>query len=369
MSKTNLYVDIHLLQDLPPANLNRDDTGSPKSARYGGVDRLRVSSQAWKRATRLNFADNIDVDSLGYRTRRVQDTLSDALVAAGVAEANVAFITAELLKPLKITASKKRGEESSYLLFLSRPQVARLAADVAAKPEIWDDAEALGKIDVPAYLGKGHSLDVALFGRMVAVLSQIKVDAAAQVSHALATHAAPTQFDYFTAVDDAQGTDETGAGMIGTVEFNSATLYRYATVNVPELISNMDDKDAAVAGLEQFIRSFALSMPSGKQNTFAAHSRPGLVWLVVRSDQPVNYMSAFERPVTADRDGYFAQSMNRLAEFVVSENGRWGDHPVAIAATYTDGASAATEAFGASLSFDEAIGATLSAVREALADE
>ncbi|MHB1008144.1 MAG: type I-E CRISPR-associated protein Cas7/Cse4/CasC [Propionibacteriaceae bacterium] len=367
---TNLYVDVHILQDVPPANLNRDDTGSPKSARYGGVDRLRVSSQAWKRATRLDFQRHMPNEQLGIRTRRVQETVAQALTAGGIPTEQATPLAERLLSQINITARQGKSAESSYLLFFSRPQLQRLAAEVLENEPLWQDPDALkDAINVRNILGHGHSLDVALFGRMVADLAEINVDAAAQVSHALGTHAAPTQFDYFTAVDDAQGDDEAGAGMIGTVEFNSATLYRYATLNLPELISNMQSKAAAVAGVAQFLRSFTLSMPSGKQNTFAARTRPGLVWFVVRTDQPVNYVSAFERPVHADAHGYFAASVDRLAEFVAQEAGRWGDVPLAQAASYTPSAAILEQAFGPSAPFETAVETVRQALEGALANE
>lgn len=370
MHHHNLYVDVHLLQDVPPSNLNRDDSGSPKSARYGGVDRLRVSSQAWKRATRLDFMRHLDPAQLGLRTRRVQDTVIDALITQGFEREQAVELAGTLLGQIGITASTKKAAETSYLLFLSRPQVEKLARDVRADVSLWNDPDALkSAIDVKGYLGSGHSLDVALFGRMVADLAGLNVDASAQVSHAIATHAAQNQSDYFTAVDDAQQDDETGAGMIGTVEFNSATLYRYATVSVPELVSNMDDEAAALAGLEQFVRSFALSMPSGKQNTFAAHSRPGFVWLVVRDDQPVNYVSAFEKPVEARQGGYFAGSVQALTDFVRDEAARWGDRPLAQVASYVGGGEGTAAVFGDSVAFDDAVATVRDVVVKALAHD
>lgn len=351
---SNLYVDVHILQDIPPANLNRDDSGSPKTARYGGVDRLRVSSQAWKRATRKHFASEMEPTTLGFRTRRVTETVVNTLIERGVsADASLA-IANQLLTQIKITASKKKENESSYLLFLSLPQLQELADQVFEQPELWDSPVELGKtINVARTLGEGHSLDVALFGRMVADLSEINVDAACQVSHVLGTHAAPTQFDYFTAVDDAQGASEAGAGMIGTVEFNASTVYRYATVNVPALISNMSDQEQAVLGVRQFLRSFVLSMPTGKQNTFAAHTRPGLVWVTIRTDQPVNYVSAFEKPVQADGQGYLGGSVQALAHFVAEQTKRWGDDPRLSIATYDADFDVLEDVFGGSVSFEE----------------
>ncbi|OYN89423.1 type I-E CRISPR-associated protein Cas7/Cse4/CasC [Parenemella sanctibonifatiensis] len=359
----NLYVNLHVLQDVPPSNLNRDDSGSPKSARYGGVERLRVSSQAWKRAIRLDFLADIDRQSLGVRTRRVNETIREALNESGVPADVAASLTVEILAQIGIKAGKK-DDETAYLLFFSRPQVVELVEATHRRPDLWEDPKALAEaIRVREALGHGHSLDVALFGRMVADLPAINVDAAVQVSHALATHAAPTQFDYFTAVDDAQESDETGAGMIGTVEFNSATLYRYAALSVPALIDNMGESEPAVAGVEQFVRSFVRSMPTGKQNTFAAHTRPGLVLIEVRDDRPVNYMSAFEEPVLADGRGYLAQSVARLNEFVGTESDRWGDQPL----LRINSAAAGLEvgALGSTGTMDELLKAVRAAVDEA----
>lgn len=359
----NLYIDVHVLQDVPPANLNRDDTGSPKSARYGGVDRLRVSSQAWKRATRLDFGRHMPKSALGQRTRRVRESIIHSLTDGGVPAEVAEAYTAKALVELKLKANAKKEEENSYLLFFSLPQLAEMTAQVKAREDLWGSIDDLySAVNLKEILGRGHSLDVALFGRMVADLPDLNVDAACQVSHALGTHAAPTQFDYFTAVDDAQTGAETGAGMIGSVEFNSATLYRYATVNFPELASNLGGEGDPVAGLQQFLRSFTLSLPTGKQNTFAAHTRPGLVWFVVRGDRPVNYMSAFEKPVVAGREGYLASSIERLASFVADEKTRWGDTPLASAATYVAGIDGATAAFGDPVPFDAALAVVTEAV-------
>lgn len=371
MSKKNLYVDVHVLQDVPPANLNRDDTGSPKSARYGGVERLRVSSQAWKRATRLDFQKHMPLGDLGMRTRRVSETVIRALEDGGIPSDVAGEIAVRLLEPLKLTAAKPKKEtpssDAAYLFFFSRRQLATLAERVKKHEELWASPEELPKvINVPEILGTRHSLDVALFGRMVADLASLNVDAAVQVSHALATHASPTQFDYFTAVDDAQNDAETGAGMIGTVEFGSATLYRYATVSVPQLIGNMADEAAAVAGVGQFLRSFITSMPSGKQNTFAAHTRPGLVLINIRRDQPVSYMSAFEAPVVAGDQGYLTKSLKTLNDFVASEEARWGDAPLLRLASYTGPEEMA--AFGPSVPVEDLLANVTDAVAGAVRD-
>lgn len=350
------YIDIHILQDLPPSNINRDDNGTPKQAVYGGATRLRVSSQSWKRATRKQFADRLEPGQQGVRTRRLAGLLTHDLEGRGVAtERAVAAVNASL-GALSIKAGKKE-DESSYLLFCSRGQVSDLAESLVSALEEQDDAAVAGKsVDAREMLGSGHSLDVALFGRMVADVTDLNVDAATQVAHAISTHAAPTQFDYFTAVDDLQEKGEPGAGMIGTVEYGSATMYRFATVGLHQLADNLADEGAAVDGVIEFIRAFSTSMPTGHQNSFAARTRPSLVAVVVRGDQPVSLVSAFETPVRARDGGMMAASQEAIAQLFTAETERWGDRPTLVVASYQAGEQARTAleaAFGPSVGFEE----------------
>lgn len=351
---TPIYVDLHIVQDLPPSNINRDDNGTPKQAVYGGVPRLRVSSQSWKRAARKAMAATQALADQGVRTRRLHSLIATGLVESGVEEETAQAATAAALAQLKISPGKK-GDQTAYLLFCRRGQlddiVSALTSALAEEP---DPTKAAATVDALGILGSGHSLDVALFGRMVADVTALNVDAATQVAHAISTHAAPTQFDYFTAVDDLQEKDEAGAGMIGTVEFNSATVYRFATVALHQLEENLADRRAAVEGVLSFVRAFATAMPSGHQNTFAARTRPALVAVVVREDQPVNLVSAFEEPVQGP--GMLASSLVRLATEHREESVRWGDSPVLTAASYaaTTGAGEELEsAFGPSLPFED----------------
>ena len=358
----HLYVDLHILQDIPPSNINRDDNGTPKQAIYGGANRLRVSSQAWKRATRLAFRDSIDKSQLGVRTRQFVKLLSEELQAKGIDRVVADKVAVGTSTALGITVGKKETN-LAYLLFFSRPQVDEIVRrildriDVLAQLDGEKLVEEARAIDVKEILGEGHSLDVALFGRMVADIADLNIDAAVQVAHALSTHAVQTDFDYFTAVDDVQEASESGAGMISTVEFNSATLYRYATVGVHQLLSNLADLDATADGVVEFIKSFVLSMPAGHQTSFAPHTRPGFVGVVIREDQPVNLVSAFEKPISSN-SGTFDPSMVRLSEFVSEEAARWGDLPLAKEATYraplqgSDNDRVA-QAFGPSLPFND----------------
>ena len=328
------YVDIHVIQSLPPSCVNRDDSGSPKSAVYGGVRRLRVSSQSWKRAARLYFNNLLDASDVGVRTKRVAELLAARIAedAPDLAESALDLV-GEVFKLAKIKLSaprKKDGPlESGYLLFLSTSQIARLAelAIAAARGGEALDAKAVKKI-----FKEAHAVDIALFGRMVADNTDLNIDAACQVAHAISTHAAENEYDFFTAVDDDKSRSEeedAGAGMMGTVEFSSATMYRYATVNLDMLVENLGDGDAALRALEVFIKGFCLSMPTGKQNTFANRTVPEAVVVAVREDQPVSLVGAFEEAVPADAaHGYVARSVEALARHAATIEDNYGLEPL-----------------------------------------
>ncbi|MDO5079918.1 type I-E CRISPR-associated protein Cas7/Cse4/CasC [Buchananella hordeovulneris] len=327
------YVDIHVIQSLPPSCVNRDDNGSPKSALYGGVRRLRVSSQAWKRATRLAFAEVASNERLGRRTKRLVELLERRIVelqpelaeqARGLAEA--AFDAAGIKLKVPKGKADDAAKESGYLVFVSDQQLTRLAELACAAED--------GKIDKKAAkraFSEDSSIDIALFGRMLADDASLNVDAACQVAHALSTHAAENEFDYFTAVDDEKHDaeeEDAGAGMIGTVEFSSATLYRYATINVGQLAQNLGTNGAAVDAVEAFASAFVRSMPTGKQNTFANRTLPELVYVTVRSDQPISLVGAFETAVRGT-SGYVTASVEKLAQYAAKVADVYGVAPEA----------------------------------------
>ncbi len=167
---------------------------------------------------------------------------------------------------------------------------------------------------VEQILDGGKAADLALFGRMLADLPEKNVDAAAQVAHALSTNRVSPEFDYFTAVDDLNPKEETGAGMIGTVEFNSACFYRYSNVDLGQLISNLKgDADLARRTLEAFIRATVMAVPSGKQNSMAAHNPPSFVMAVLRQAGMWSLANAFLDPVRPAGDGdLMCKSIQRL---------------------------------------------------------
>ena len=302
-----LYVDFHVLQTVPPSCINRDDTGSPKTAVYGGVLRARVSSQAWKHAMRAAFAEDARLD-MGRRTKTAADLVKEQILVL-VSDADADKLAKKALENAGIKfdeKSKKDDTVTKALFFMSTAQakaLAELAVEGSADKKQYRDA-----------LKAAPSMDMALFGRMVADEPSLNYDAAAQVAHSISTHAVQNEYDYFTAVDDCQAEDNAGAGHLGTVEYNSSTLYRYATVNVMELAGQLGAAQAAET-VRAFGEAFLFSMPTGKQNTFANRTLPDAVYVTLREDQPVNLCGAFERAVPRSAQGYAAPSKAALAQY------------------------------------------------------
>lgn len=309
-SNERLYVDMHVLQTVPPSCVNRDDTGSPKTAVYGGVTRARVSSQSWKRAMRMMFMDQLPSDKLGLRTKRIVAMITSELKAQGYSgDAEAAAIA--LLSTAGLTI-KSAESGTDALFFMSNAQAKALAQLAVSDPDTLDKKPSKeAKAKVQQALTEFPGIDVALFGRMVADDPSLNTDACAQVAHSISTHKVSNEYDYFTAVDDLSPEDNAGAGHIGTVEFNSATLYRYATVAVHELSKQL--KGDTVEAVLAFIQAFVCAMPTGKQNTFANRTLPDAMLVTLRTDQPVNLVGAFEKPVPAGDEGYVASSAARLA--------------------------------------------------------
>lgn len=298
------YVDIHVLQTLPPSCVNRDDTGSPKTAYYGGAIRARVSSQAWKRAVRDAFCELFPQGELSYRTKKIVPLLADKIKQHGYA----GDAEAEAKKLYELAGLKIKSTEAGTdaLFFISDAQAEALAVLAVSDPD-------MDKKKAQAALRENPGIDVALFGRMVADDPSLNTDACAQVAHALSTHRVENEYDYFTAVDDLAPEDNAGAAHIGTVEFNSATLYRYATIAVHQLQGSLGDETADA--VKAFVQAFVSAMPTGKQNTFANRTLPDAVLVTVRNDQPLNLVGAFEKPVAAGDDGYVTASAKRLKQY------------------------------------------------------
>jgi len=372
-------VEVHVLQNVAPANLNRDDTNSPKDAIFGGYRRARLSSQSQKRAVRLAFRDLLPEEDRAVRTRKLLDKLSEHLQNAGKTPEEALNVAQVALEGLGLGF---KGKESEYLLFLGNREIQRIAETLL---EHWEkllpltqkseEGRGKKKVKLPDEVKKaleaifdgGKAVDLALFGRMLADRAEWNVDAAAQVAHAISTHKVEREFDFYTAVDDLNPKEETGAGMMGDVEFYSATFYRYANLDLGKLLENLQgDADLAARGTEAFIRAFVETLPSGKQNTFAAHNPPDLVFVVVREGAPRNLTNAFVKPVWAGSgEDLITASVKALDDYNGRLNKAYGD--TAKKAVVLNLTEHTAKNLGKEVeSFDELIQEVMSEVRSAL---
>lgn len=299
----HLFMDIHVLQTLPPSNINRDDTGSPKTASYGGARRARVSSQAWKKAMRDYFKENMKESNIGIRTYEIVRYVADKIrsLDSSVSDGD-AMKQAE--KAINDAGISTKSQKAKALFFLGDRQAEELAGAVLSGKT--------GKKELQEILKGNPAIDIALFGRMAADDPTLNEDASAQIAHAISTHAVQTEFDYYTALDDYKQENNNGAGMLGNIEFNSSTLYRYGNIALHELYRQLgNDREAMIKSVKLFIEAFCKSLPTGKVNSFANQTFPQLVSVTLRTDRPVNLVSAFETPVKS-KDGYVIPSAERL---------------------------------------------------------
>ena len=342
-----MFVELHILQNFAPSNLNRDDTGSPKDCEFGGYRRARISSQAFKRAMRDAFRDNglLPLENLGRRTLLLVEDVAKRLEAQGKPKDQAIAAVTKALSALDLSASEDQRThrvKTQYLLFLGETEIENLtqvclqhwdtltgvaAPEEAVTPGRGRRARQAGKESIPSevqaalkpVLDGKKAADVALFGRMIANLPDKNRDAASQVAHAISTNKVSMEFDFYTAVDDLSPKEETGAGMMGTVEFNSACFYRYANVDLQTLLKNLGgDEDLSRRTLDAFLRAAVTAIPTGKQNSMAAQNAPSFIFAVVRDAGLWNLANAFLKPVcpTSQQD-LMEASIARL-------DGYWG---------------------------------------------
>lgn len=342
-----MLVEIHMLQNHAPSNLNRDDTGSPKDAVFGGVRRARISSQALKRAIRRSevFERALEQAGHGWRTRQLPERVRQILLDRGLSE-EMAHIGALKASGFGNKDGKEQGPRESDGLIRTAQAMFLTAADIEAVADtIYNAALEAGtpakfrKVSAKALeatvkdKGRPITPDVALFGRMVTSSAFRDVESAIQCAHAISTHPMTHEFDFYTAVDDLEkpgdSDEDRGADMMGDVEFTSACFYKYFSVDVDGLIENLTTKDSnarsadvaralAISTVVAFLEAAIFTSPSGKQNTFAAHQLPDAILVEVKlSKVPVSYANAFVNPVSLrDRDGLVVASVQQLADHV-----------------------------------------------------
>ena len=320
-----MLIEVHILQNFVPANLNRDDTNTPKDCEFGGVRRARISSQCLKRAIRKSpvFEKTTGVE-LGTRTKWLVRLLADRLLKNGKRQAEIDAALSGFV-PKYLSKFDKDKVRTAVLLYFSAEEVDDMAKMVEENWSIFLNPDTQAKsIDqlvaalVKKNKGNTSAPDIAMFGRMLAEKPELSLDAACQVAHAISTHRVNMEMDFYTAVDDLNREEEAGAGMMGFVGYNSACFYRYACIHWEQLVSNLrGDKELARKTVAGFLKASIEAIPTGKQNTFAAHNPPSFILVTIRENgSGWSLANAFEKPIQITRDGgYIANSVQALDEY------------------------------------------------------
>lgn len=310
-----MLYEIHMLKNYPPVNLNRDESGAPKSCMFGGTARSRISSQCLKRSWRTSplLAQAIGTERLGIRTRRLPQLVAEALAGMGVSPEYIDTVFPKISGfGSKNGAENKDGSYTPQIIFYAPEDIQAVAQAIYEKlndcPSL-HQVRSLNAKDLQQAVKGAESrpitLDMALFGRMVTSNAFRDVEAAMQVAHAISTNKLNMESDYFTAMDDllSGGTiEEKGSAMIGDTDYNSACYYSYASLDTDILTQNLKDTPHASQiiqiAIPVLIRTMALTNPSGKQNSFAGNVLPSAILIECKEEKiPVSMVNAFVRPI------------------------------------------------------------------------
>lgn len=324
------FIEAHIIQAIPFANLNRDDTNAVKTVTWGGKERTRVSSQCWKRAMRLYLQTSLGHEAT-LRTRRLPEYLAhhlqerhgwpaDLAERAGRHTVVASSVGGEAPKKKSDEAANGTNEHwsTAAMVYIPASAIAELAelaiqyrealesAKEPKDPTKFSRKDSVIPTDKVDEILRRRNGIINLFGRMLAQVDDAKVDGAVQVAHAFTTHATDTEIDYFSAVDDVTDIwgDTTGSAHMGQAEHSAGVLYRYIVLDLDDLCANLggdlDDTRELASGL---LKAALLSLPKAKKNSTAPNTIPHLAHLTVRTDRPVSYAGAFEKPVRTDRHG------------------------------------------------------------------
>jgi CRISPR system Cascade subunit CasC len=341
-------IELHILQSFPVSCLNRDDVGAPKTATFGGVTRARISSQCLKRAIReLAQAEYPAARFGGSRSRLIIEPLKTALSAEKFPETEAQKLALQVADELAglddKTVDRKTGEPKEgktprvgTLIFLSKAEIAALAEEVAALVREKKKIDPKGLFAVCKKTPLSDAADIAIFGRMVAKGPDLTLEGAAMFSHALSTHKADNEIDFFSAVDDEKPKEEdAGAAHTNVLDFISAVYYRYAGLNLGLLADDEHlgklSADERRAVVDAFVRATIQAVPSARKNSMNANTLPCYVLgLVKDKGQPLQLVNAFEQAVSPEKkgDGITAASIAKLKAHHEQLKKTWGIKPV-----------------------------------------
>ena len=385
MNDSGVKIEVHLIQNFAPSNLNRDDTGQPKSATFGGYSRARVSSQCGKRAVRNWWRERGTV-TVGDRTRRLQRLIGDTLATdedfvEKVQDEEIRRAGIRAFTNTYYAAEDSKSQDRTKVLIFVGPDEVGVCAD--AVKDLWVDIQehlkstssgtgnAAGEGATRKKKSKQSELkllknvekkikeaqvsaDIALFGRMLAEQPGRNTDGACQVAHPISTHKVDMEMDYYTAVDDLNPKEETGAGRVGVTGFNSACYYRYALVDRDQLARNLarktnrsnsvwteeltqEDFGEADKVIEAFIEAMVYAVPTGKQNSFAAQNLPSFGLFVARKGGvPLSLANAFAKPIrpSSKDDDLVGLSVNTLIRHLDALVKVYGDQGILTTACF-----------------------------------
>jgi CRISPR system Cascade subunit CasC len=329
----NLHVEFHILQPFSVSCLNRDDVGAPKTATIGGTLRARVSSQCWKRQVRQVMHDEFGVRT-GTRTRLLSKLIENACRKEGADETQAKACGDKIEKIfIKKETSKEEEGKSDTLIFLAPSEVKLIAEkfrELAFDPDKLikqSDAKKQAK-EFASIIGEQKlkaaedldGLDIALFGRMVAQAAELDVEAAASFSHAISTHKITNEVEFFTALDDYS--EEKGSAHMGSLEFNSATYYRYISLDIGQLYETLGGGEYIPQAIDAFTKALYIAVPPARQTSQSAASFWEYAKVLVRRGQRLQI--PFETAVKAKDGGFLKPSIEELKNSISKKEANAG---------------------------------------------
>ena len=327
------FLQLHYLTVYPLSNPNRDDLGRPKSAIYGDAPRLRISSQALKRAARLSDVMQSSLEGhMGERTRKIGDVIRNTLTNEGVENENADKLAEQITNVFGKIDKKARKDKNQIctrqLAFIS-PEEHACAIDLARKAAAGEPMPENSELKKMILRRTDGAVDIAMFGRMLADDPAYNREAAVQVSHALTTHRVLIEDDFYAAMDDLKNRNEdAGAGFLGETGFGSGVFYIYACINTALLVKNLaGDTKLAANAAESLVEALARSTPSGKRNAFGHQTVASYIRAEMGNQQPRSLAGAFLRPVTCDEtdDDLLIASITALTDTANRINTSYGD--------------------------------------------
>ena len=367
------FLQLHLLTPYGPSNLNRDELGQPKGATFGGAPRLRISSQSLKRAWRTSdiFAHQLS-DHLAVRTRRIGAKVQVHLRERQLSDEQTVVI-ARVLARVFGEAHDLKDDNPTFtkqLVFVA-PEEEKRALDFAVA--LASGEEDLSRYDVDGAKGQSAkskakraveslrkellratdtAADIAMFGRMLAAAPEFNREAAVQVSHAITTHRAEAEEDYYTAVDDLKpkNADDSGAGFLGEQGFGSGLFYLYVCVDRESLIHNLGGDEQAEGiwqnAIAALVEAATTVSPGGKQASFASRARAVYARAESGDGQPRSLLPAFLKPVAGtDQAAASIGVLKRYADNLDAVYGPCAESYYEVDATKPEGTFAALGKF------------------------